>query len=91
MLSEAANLTEAEVTAILAARPFHSQTFVLPPWQEIYVKDNERDQSFSDCQRIHQGLLRWYKYCGVRLCEVPPGPVAERATFVLAKLAEGGA
>jgi predicted ATPase len=82
LLSEATNLGEAEVKAILTAHPFHHQAFVLPPWQRIYVTDNERDQSFSDCLRIHQSLLRWYKFCGVQLCEVPPGPVSERVAFV---------
>jgi predicted ATPase len=91
LLSEAENLTEEELSSMLAQHPFHSQAFVLPPWQEIYVTDQERDQSFEDCLRIHNSLLRWYRHCGLTLHEVPLAPVQERVAFILATLARSGA
>lgn len=80
-----------EVGALLEAHPFHRVGFVLPPWREIYRTDQERDQSFDDCLRIHESLLRWYERCGVELLEVPPGPVEERARFIVGQLGTRGA
>jgi predicted ATPase len=88
LLSEAEPLADEELRAMLARYPFHPQAFVLPPWPQIYATDNERDQSFADCLRIHEAVLRWYRHCGITLHEVPRVPVEERVAFVLARLAE---
>lgn len=90
LLHEAGNLGEEELRSMLARHPFHAQAVVLPPWREIYVTDQERDQSFEDCLRIHDSLLRWYRRCGVTLHEVPRAPVEQRVDFILSTLAKGG-
>ena len=89
MLQEAGALPAGELTAMLAAYPFHPTVFVLPPWEAIYVTDAERDQSFADAVAVHHKVVRWYRSCGYRLDEVPCRPVADRATHVLRVLAEG--
>lgn len=90
LLSEAESLAEEELRAVLARHAFHGQGFVLPPWPQIYATDRERAQSFDDCLRIHESVLRWYRRCGIMLHEVPRVPVEERVAFVLARLADPG-
>lgn len=90
LLSESENLAEEELQSMLARHPFHGEAFVLPPWPQIYATDNERDQTFADCLRIHEGVLRWYRHCGFTLHEVPRVPVEERVAFVRARLANHG-
>ena len=91
LLSAAESLPEEQLKSTLGRYLFHSHAFVLPPWREIYRMDNERDQTFEDCLRIHERLLRWYRHCGVTLHEVPRASVEERVAFVLGKLASGRA
>jgi predicted ATPase len=88
MLDEAKALPASELHALLASYPFHAIAFVLPPWEEIYANDRERDQSFADAVHVHAKVVQWYRACGYILDEVPRLPVAQRAGHVLQILAE---
>jgi len=83
MLHEAVSLSAAEITRILGAYPYHPTVFVLPPWEEIYVTDAQRDQSYEEAVHVHDRVVRWYTTCGYRLDEVPRVPVAQRAAHVM--------
>jgi predicted ATPase len=87
MVHETAPLPEAELRAKLAAYRFHKTVFVLPPWEAIYKTDSERDQTFAHAARVHSQLLRWYRWYGYEINEVPCCHVAERATHVLQQIA----
>jgi len=91
MLHEASPLPSIELEAMLSLYPFHATVFVLPPWEEIYANDAERDQSFADVVDVHAKIVRWYRSCGYPLNEVPCLPVAHRAGHVLRVLAASGA
>jgi predicted ATPase len=91
MARAAALLSESEVAELLGTVTFYRQVFILPPWQEIYVNDAERDHTFEHCQRVHQGLTRWYVACGYQVHEVPYVSPQQRAEYVLRALAAGGA
>jgi predicted ATPase len=86
MLHEASPLHAAELERMLASYPFHGTVFVLPPWEAIYASDAERDQSFAEAVEVHAKVVRWYRWCGFVLDEVPRLPVAERAEHVLGVL-----
>lgn len=90
MAQEAGLLSEPEARAALRGVDFHPCVFVLPPWPQIYVNDAERDHPFEHCQRVHEGLTRWYTACGYRVHEVPRLSPPQRARHVLRVLAEGG-
>jgi predicted ATPase len=91
MLHEASPLSPHELDAILASHPFHVTAFVLPPWEAIYAKDAERDQSYAEAVRVHAKIVGWYRACGFVLSEVPRLPVVQRAEHVLRILGKGGA
>jgi predicted ATPase len=88
MLHEASPLPSIELESVLAAYPFHTTVFVLPPWEVIYVNDAERDQSFAEAVDVHAKVVEWYRACGYSLNEVPRLPVARRAAHVLRNLAD---
>ena len=91
MVHEAAPLPAHELHAMLAAYPFSSPVFILPPWEAIYTNDAERDQSFADAVGVHARLEQWYGWCGYRLHEVPRLPVPQRADHILRVLAGSAA
>lgn len=91
MAREAELMSEPEAAVVLGGVSFYPQVFILPPWQEIYVNDSERDHTFDHCQRVHDGLTRWYADCGYRVREVPRESPQVRAEYVLRVLAESGA
>lgn len=57
--------------------------FLLPPWQDIHVTDNERYESFEQSVRIYEYLKKGYQQFGYQVIEVPFGSVEERTTFIL--------
>ncbi|MBL0683245.1 AAA family ATPase [Aquimarina mytili] len=61
----------------------YDHVFILPPWKEIYVSDEERFESFEQAEEIHHHLLNTYTKLGYNCIEVPFGTVTERNTFIL--------
>ena len=90
MLDEASVPAPAELAspqARLALRQqFHPTVFVLPPWREIYVQDDERDHDFEHCQRVHHALVALYRGLGFVVDTLPCAPVPARVAFVLQAL-----
>jgi predicted ATPase len=87
MVHEVSPLPEVELKEKLARYSFYQTVFVLPPWQEIYVNDAERDHAFSHAVVVFQQLLRWYKKCGYFINEVPCSSVGQRVSHVLQAIA----
>ena len=87
MLHEVSPLSSTQLAAMLSARSFHPTVFILPPWEDIYTQDAERDQSFAEAVAVHAKVVQWYGRCGYVLKEVPRLPVSQRAQFVLHALA----
>ena len=42
----------------------YNEVIILPPWEEIYVQDNERLENFEQACAIHQHLERQYSELG---------------------------
>ena len=73
----------AEVEAHVKEFRYNDLVFLLPPWPEIYRKDAERDQSFTEAIAVYESLRQWYTHWRYHLVEVPRGNVEERADFIL--------
>ncbi|MEL6916398.1 MAG: ATP-binding protein [Bacteroidota bacterium] len=60
--------------------------FLLPPWEEIYVSDNERLESFEEALEVHKHLESTYTRFGYDITLVPKTTIEERFLFILKKL-----
>ena len=70
-----------------ACRDFiYTKIFILPPWEEIYVSDEERYENFEQAKLIYNHLTETYVNYGYSLVEVPKGSVDERISFILNQL-----
>ena len=61
----------------------YSKIFILPPWEAIYVSDQERYENFEQAQLIHAHLVETYQKYGYKLIEVPKDTVDKRILFIL--------
>ncbi len=61
----------------------YNYIFLMPPWEEIYISDNERYENFEQALAIHNHLERTYKELNYTIIEVPTGTIKERADFIL--------
>ncbi len=57
--------------------------FLMPPWEAIYISDNERYENFEQALAIHNHLERTYKDLNYPIIEVPTGSVTTRTNFIL--------
>jgi predicted ATPase len=76
-------ISGAEAAARVKEFPYNEVVFLLPPWEEIYTVDTERDQSFSEAVAVCESVRQWYTRWGYQLLEVPKGNVEERVNFIL--------
>jgi predicted ATPase len=67
-----------------ASREYAPVAFFAPPWQEIYVNDAERPQTFAEARSLSAHIRRAYVDCGFRLVELHKGSVSERLRQVFA-------
>ena len=65
---------------------YSNPIFLMPPWKDIYITDNERYESFEQSLAIHNHLKKAYKDLGYTIIEVPFGTARERANFILEKI-----
>lgn len=61
----------------------YDHVFVLAPWQDIFVSDNERYESFEQAIEIHEHLLSTYKNYNYNLLDVPFDTVKKRTDYIL--------
>jgi predicted ATPase len=64
----------------------YNYIFLMPPWEEIYISDNERYENFEQALAIHNHLERTYKELNYTIIEVPIGTIEERVEFILASI-----
>ena len=86
MVADAAPERRVEIATLAAEHPYHPVAIFLPPWEEIYVNDEERDHSFSHAVWVYESLVAWYEACGYQVAPLPKVPVAERCDHVLSAL-----
>lgn len=82
-LQHTGTLSATEVEAYLQEFPCNRTAFILPPWEEIYCTDDERDQTYEHSVRVHGDILGWYERNAYHMVEVPRLPVPDRAAFML--------
>lgn len=64
----------------------YHQIFLLPPWENIYISDDQRYESFQEASEIHEHLINTYSKYGYDLIEVPRDTVENRVDFILDKV-----
>lgn len=62
---------------------YNTCAFILPPWPEIYVNDDERWQTFEESEALFLAIKETYIKFNFQVIEVPKMALAARAAFVL--------
>jgi predicted ATPase len=86
MLDQVTPLSEIALSSWLSRYQYFPKVFVLPPWEEIYSNDAERDHTFGHAVSVHNLVGEWYRRCGYQIDEVPRLSVTERCDYVLRSL-----
>lgn len=89
MLKEADDAYFKKIKHVLNVHRYNKTVFIAPPWEEIYQNDTERDQTFSEAQRVYKKLFDWYTANDYFLIDLPKASVVERVKFVMEKIKAG--
>ena len=65
---------------------YDDPVFVVPPWQNIFVEDEERRHSFAEAVTEYNVLLKAFIEFGYKVCEVPRMANKDRVEFILSKI-----
>jgi predicted ATPase len=57
--------------------------FILRPWKDIFVNDNERYESFEESLQIDKYIYNTYKNLKYNIIEIPNMSITERKDFVI--------
>lgn len=61
----------------------YTKIFILSPWEDIYVSDEERYENFEQAKLIHNHLTETYQNYGYELIKVPNDTLDNRILFIL--------
>lgn len=86
MLHALGHRADDDVAREVSRFPYLKRVFVLPPWQQIYCTDSERDQTFAESVTVHAACCEWYRRWGYQIVEVPHDTVEHRCDFVVREL-----
>ncbi|PKQ65108.1 hypothetical protein BZG02_04565 [Labilibaculum filiforme] len=64
------------------SKQYNQTVFLAPPWQEIFINDAERPESFEDAVEIAAFLKNTYQELGFTVIELPKFSVSKRAQFI---------
>ena len=60
--------------------------FIAEPWEKIYVNDEIREETFNQCEVIHQSIVSTYKQFNAELISLPFKSVNDRVEFILSRI-----
>jgi predicted ATPase len=64
----------------------YHKVFIMPPWKEIYVTDDERLETYEEAEQLHDHLMETYSSFGYTPISVPKTSIDERISFILKQL-----
>ncbi|MCF2487552.1 AAA family ATPase [Dyadobacter sp. CY347] len=70
------------------ANRYETNVFIAPPWEEIYVNDDERWQTFTEASALYEAIQKAYSSLGYQLIALPKIPVCERAEFIIKQISK---
>jgi predicted ATPase len=61
---------------------YASTVFLMPLWEEIYINDPQRPQSFPEAQCIHKHLIEVYQNFNFTIVVLPKTTLTKRVDFI---------
>jgi predicted ATPase len=65
---------------------YENPIFMVPPWEEIFIHDEERRHSFQDAVAEYEALHKAFLEFNYKVCIIPKTAIKNRIDFILAKL-----
>ncbi|GGE28644.1 AAA family ATPase [Sphingobacterium cellulitidis] len=63
-------------------RPIYKKVFILPAWEDIYITDAERKQSWDEALKTEEAMRMVYSKYGYEVIEIPKIDIPGRLKFI---------
>ncbi|MDW7694352.1 AAA family ATPase [Flammeovirgaceae bacterium SG7u.111] len=80
------NLPDLGVKKSILSHPYYTTVFWCPPWEEVYVNDPERPQSYTEAFALGTAIQKVYIELGYKVIELPKTTVETRAEMIFSEL-----
>jgi len=67
---------------------YATTVFLAPIWEEIYLNDTERKESFIQAKAIEEALINTYTSLGFKVITLPKSTISKRVEFITHFLAQ---
>ncbi len=61
---------------------YHSNVFISPPWEKIYIQDRERQEDFQKAVEIDKALRKTYALLGYTVVDLPLVSIENRLEYI---------
>lgn len=68
--------------------PYNKNVFIAPPWQKIFVQDEERKQTFQESVLLFESLVKTYSFYGYKLIQLPMESISVRSQFFKSQIGD---
>lgn len=75
-----------EEVEIMQQHPYSQPVFMVPPWEQIFGKDQQRWEEYEHAVHIHENLEAYYSAQGYEVIRLPFVSIEERVQFICAHL-----
>jgi len=72
--------------SLISQLRYYQDVFFAPPWEEIFLADDERKHSFEDAVSEYHRLLKFYAQSGYQIINLPKITIKDRVQFILSKI-----
>jgi len=79
-----------ELLADIESHRYYQKVFILPPWKEIFTKDDERMEDFESTFSAFETIRSTYEKHGYTVIELPKVSIEARVDFILSHLKADG-
>jgi len=63
-------------------RPIYKKVFILPAWEDIYITDTERKQTWDEALKTEEAMRMVYSKYGYEVIEIPKIDIPGRLKFI---------
>ena len=71
-----------EILKKIEGYPYQKQIFLFPPWEQIYLNDKERKQSFEEAMSTYNAIKKVYISRQYSIFEVPKTTIKQRCLLI---------
>ncbi len=82
------SVEDKELISSCSSLEYSETVFIAPPWQEIYLRDQERRENLTQLHAIDDSIRSAYSKLNYNIIDIPKLSIEQRVDFILENLSD---